>query len=268
MRTSFIFVLSLFSVAVFSGCFEVETIITVKRDGSGTVREHVVLKNEMIIMMLKLTQQMRGDERKQEDGEELFDQKTLREKAGSMGEGVTFISGEALTEDGEGYEATYAFKDINTLRVKTIPDFQQPNSSGDRDEEEDRKEITFEFRKGSPATLIVFTPPVERNKREFSDEEQEDEGESIETARTLLKDFRISTVIEIDGTVVESDATFREKSRIILTDIDFDKLTADENLLRAAMKNDNPSDDAVKELMKKYPGLKVELNKKTTVRFR
>ena len=113
-------------------------------------------------------------------------------------------------------------------------------------------------------------PPSNRNKdtKDEPEDEQEETESGIEMARMMLKDLRISTVVEVQGTVVESDASFRDKSKITLMDIDFSKLLADENLIRKAMKRNDISDDEARELMKEYPGLKIELNKTTTVRFR
>jgi len=273
MRKLKITTILLLSIFVLAGCLEVQTTVSVKPDGSGTVRERVLVKSDMLIMMMKMAKSMKedGDENGKKKKSGLFDEQELREKAETMGEGVTYKSGKILSsDDGEGYEATYAFKDINTLRVDQDPNIQ-PSSSSDEDDNKDKKEITFEFRKGSPATLIVHVPPTKRgmeNEEETEEQEDEDTESGIEMARMMLKDLKISSVIEVQGTVVESDATFREKSKITLMDIDFGELLEDENLIRKAMKRNDISDEEAKELMKEYPGLKIELNRTTTVRFR
>jgi len=278
MRKLKITTILLLSIFVLAGCLEVQTTVSVKPDGSGTVRERVLVKSDMLIMMMKMAKSMKedGDENGKKKKSGLFDEQELREKAETMGEGVTYKSGKILSsDDGEGYEATYAFKDINTLHVSETPDIEPPSpSSPDEDEGEEekseKKEITFEFTKGSPATLVVHVPPSNRNKdtKDEPEDEQEETESGIEMARMMLKDLRISTVVEVQGTVVESDASFRDKSKITLMDIDFGKLLADENLIRKAMKRNDISDDEARALMKEYPGLKIELNKTTTVRFR
>ena len=271
MRILSLITLVLLCAFVLSGCLEVQTTINVKRDGSGTVRELVIIKSDMLRMMMTVAKKMKNDDEDGKKNSELFDEKELREKAETMGEGVAYKSGKKIsTDDGDGYEAVYVFKDINTLRVDQDPNIQ-PSSSSDEDDNKDKKEITFEFRKGSPATLIVHVPPTKRgmeNEEETEEQEDEDTESGIEMARMMLKDLKISSVIEVQGTVVESDATFREKSKITLMDIDFGELLEDENLIRKAMKRNDISDEEAKELMKEYPGLKIELNRTTTVRFR
>ncbi|MCI0707546.1 MAG: hypothetical protein L0Y80_08705 [Ignavibacteriae bacterium] len=273
MRFTAVTIVVLLCALFLTGCFEVETVIHVKRDGSGTVHERIVLKSDMMIMMITMAK-MNDEGAERNRGKGLFNEQELREKASAMGEGVRYTSSKIFTGDeGEGYEATYTFRDVNTLRVSMTPDLQpeamKTGEEGEGQEEEDQ-ELRFEFRKGSPATLVVYVPPVDRNNDQDSTEQQTDEEseEGLQMARTMLKDLRISAVVEVEGTVVESDATFRDKSKITLTDIDFDKLTEDENLIRTAMKSRNLSDEEAKELMKKYPGLKIELNRKTTVRFK
>ncbi|MGH2569372.1 MAG: hypothetical protein ACRDGA_13625, partial [Bacteroidota bacterium] len=135
----------------------------------------------------------------------------------------------------------------------------------------EKKFITFGFTKGSPATLVVRVPQSGREKpakKEAEEKKEEDNDRGFAMAKMMLKDLKISSVVELQGSVVESNATFREGSKVTLLDVDFDKLLDDENLLRDAMRYQDVQEEEAKELMKKYPGLKVELNKEVRVRFR
>ncbi|HEY4613212.1 MAG TPA: hypothetical protein VII11_09535, partial [Bacteroidota bacterium] len=132
MRKLKITTILLLSIFVLAGCLEVQTTVSVKPDGSGTVRERVLVKSDMLIMMMKMAKSMKedGDENGKKKKSGLFDEQELREKAETMGEGVTYKSGKILSsDDGEGYEATYAFKDINTLHVSETPDIEPPSPS-------------------------------------------------------------------------------------------------------------------------------------------
>jgi hypothetical protein len=104
-----------------TGCFQVETLIRVKPDGSGTIEETFMM-NKAIMQMMggMLTQMGEGAGAQQPEQQilkeafSLFDDAKLKQEAGDKGEGVTYVSGRRLsTETFEGYQATYAFTDIN-----------------------------------------------------------------------------------------------------------------------------------------------------------
>ncbi|MGH2569406.1 MAG: hypothetical protein ACRDGA_13795, partial [Bacteroidota bacterium] len=131
MRQTWRLALAAVSLIVLSGCLQLQRVVTVKPDGSGTIRERVVLKSQMAIMMISLAKQMKGEGKKKDEG--IFDEGELREKASTMGEGVTYLSGKKLPqEEGEGYEVVYAFEEINKVLMSDTPDIQglgdvQPN---------------------------------------------------------------------------------------------------------------------------------------------
>jgi hypothetical protein len=261
---------ALMSALVLGGCLQVHTVVTVNQDGSGTVKETLIFGRQLALMM-RAFERMGDDEKKTE----VFDEEKLRKEAVLKGEGVTYVSGKAITSrDGEGYEAVYAFKDISKLQLNQNPGgkFSGMGMMGTTSDSGDKKEIlTFAFTRGTPATLVINMP--ERTLKEpdaKQDPEPTDDEEDTDTemARMMLGDLRISTVVEVVGSIVETNASFRTGSRVTLVEIDFDKLLDDKEFLREARRLENVSKEEARRLMEKHSGLKFELNDRVRVRFR
>lgn len=275
MRTLLLMVMIAICTLFVAGCLQVQTVVKVKPDGSGTIEERTVMKGQMAMMMMAMSQMGndQGDPKKRTKSG-LYSEEEMKKRAAEMGEGVTFVSGKEIkVEDGQGYEAVFAFKDISTLKLSESPDVNPMGSSSDEGNEGGKKEkkyVTFAFTKGSPATLTVYMPPREKKEKTKTVEKKDDQEmkAGMAMARAIFKDLKFSSVIQVQGSIVETDATFRDGSTVTLFDVDFDKLMADETLMSKAMESEDLSDEEAKELMKKYPGIKIETNKATKIRFR
>lgn len=122
LRTLALIIVAILGV---SGCIQVEKLVKLKADGSGTVEETVVMSKEVVAQMKQMSgglgalgggEKPAGEAHPQ--GFKLLDEKKLKEATTKMGEGVTFVSATPVTTPkGEGYTAIYAFTDITKLRV-------------------------------------------------------------------------------------------------------------------------------------------------------
>ena len=99
MKTFKLLIIGFVLTAVLSGCLQVNTKVNLNRDGSGTIEETVVMKNEMINMMKQFT--MSFDSTKSEEFN-MFNEEELKSKESNFGEGVKYVSWEKFTF--EGYE--------------------------------------------------------------------------------------------------------------------------------------------------------------------
>ncbi|MBW1744518.1 MAG: hypothetical protein JRJ47_13985 [Deltaproteobacteria bacterium] len=248
------------------GCLQVDSVIKVKSDGSGTIEETVMMSKEMVQMMNGMMQQMMEGmtEGMEETGKEpsakqpeqkqamesfnLFDEAKLKQEAGDMGEGVTYVTGKAISTDTfEGYNVVYAFVDINKLKFNQNPSDNVPSDPSQSGSEEEEEYITFHFTKGKPATLSVKLPEEDREKKddaakpaetpEQSAAEQEQAAMVLAQMKSMFKGMKIVMAIEVEGAVVETNATHVDGSRITL-------------------------------FMKDLPGIKAEMNKEVTIRFK
>ncbi len=243
-----------------NGCLQVHTVVKVNTDGSGTIEETVTYGKSIAIL------------------KEVFDEEDewneLRDRSRSYGEGVSFVSSSRIrSKESRGHRAVFAFTDINTVRLNQNPDgvvstgSKKSKSDGPKMKDE---YVTFRFSKGHPARLTILMPKEERAevsvKKEKKSRSRDEEG--IDLARWLVGDLELSTIVEVEGRVVESNASFRKGSVITLFDINLDDLLDSEGFLQEASEYEEISLSDAKRLMKKYPGIKVELHREVNVSFR
>lgn len=301
-RTRTLFRLPLFALAVltFSACMNMEAVIRVMPDGSGTVERNLVITNDFL---LGFVEEMGG-------AEENFDlcgsPDELAAMAERMGEGVRLES----SESGEqSCNVVFAFDDINDLAFDLNPEAMMPGELAELGEggmpgadAGDETPLRFEFDRGDPATLVVHLDQLwdqmggdedaehehdedeegeehhegEEGEEHDPDEHADDEGspldemDAMERAmmKMMLEDSRFSLVIELGGTIVDSDASFVEGNRIILIDMDLEQIVANDEDLELFMASEPDSPAELRALMDEVEGIRIETNETTTIRFR
>jgi hypothetical protein len=270
------------------GCIQVDTLIKVKPDGSGTVKETFMMSKETVQMMEGMMQEMMGgteepgeeqsaEKPEQEQAKEsfsLFDEAKLKQEVGNMGEGVSYVSGKAVSTEGfEGYEAVFAFTDINKLKLNQNPSDNVPSDSSQSGSEEEQEYVSFHFTKGKPATLSIKMPEEEPEKgdakpAEQSAEDQQEAAMVLQQMKSMFKGMKIAMAVEVEGAVVETNATHVDGSRITIMELDFGKLLEmPEKLVQFSELQPESVEDA-KEFMKDLPGFKVDMNKELTIKFK
>lgn len=264
--------------AMLGGCFQVETTVSVNQDGSGRVEERMLMSDKVISQIDEMAKAFAGPEGKPEKFS-LHDVKSLRKRAGEMGEGVTFVSSKAISSGGySGYRATYAFKDINKLRLGQ----EGARNMAGQGEKTAATEHPFMFRftPGRKAHLVIIPPAAEKapEKPEKSespagrqDTEQAEKPrltpEQEKEIAEMVKGMRFSMAIEVNGTVLESNATHRDGRRITVFEFDLDKMGADPARLELLKKAEPADFAAAKELLKGLPGFKADMNDRLEVVF-
>ena len=256
----------LFIILSLTGCIDVQYKMNLKSDGSGTIVETVYM-NTATVQMIKGFMAMSGDSTKQEEFS-LLDEVELRNEAIQLGEGVKYVSGEELKDNGrEGYRAIYEFEDVNKIKMDQDISDKAPSMGGEN-EETPEDDITFRFTKGDPATLIIFMPKEdEENGFEDDSAVEEDVEEWTEEMKTMMKDFRISIQIDVDGDLVETNASYVDGSTITIMEMSFNELLKDPEQFKKLKNLDDASYEETKELLKDIPGIKFETNEKVEVVF-
>jgi hypothetical protein len=273
----FQFLLLASALMLLAGCFQVDTVVRINSDGSGTVEEKVMLSKKLLAQM---TEMMKGFA--QENGAtpktpDLFETAKLKEQARTMGDGVTFVSGEKMaTADFEGYRAVYAFKDINKLLLSqnkealaggTAPAGAKPS-----------RPFRFLFSKGSPATLTIVQPrgPKMENTatvgNKQADQDSKTNGKVSDAEAAQLKELfggmEMSIVVEVNGTIIATNAAYRDGKRITLLDFDMGKLIGSADKLEKLQQLDPASLENSMQLLKDIPGVKIDTNEELHVKFR
>ncbi len=252
---------------VLAGCFQVETTVRVNLDGSGTVEENMLLSGEMVEQMDQMAKAFAGPEEKTKPFS-LYDPQKLRERAAGMGEGVAFVSGEPVEKEGfKGYRAIYSFKDINKLKLSRKADGPMSDSTVSKDGDE--KPIQFRFTPGREARLVVIQPQAEKTTQQPAADSAPQSVKEQKAAMTpdqekamveMLKGMKFSLDIEVNGTITESNATYRNGNRITLFELDLGRMVMDAEKLELLKKAEPASPEEAKEILKALPGFKMELN--------
>jgi hypothetical protein len=276
------------------GCLQVDTLIKVKPDGSGTIEETFMMSKEVVQLMTGMMEGMmegmaepgkepsakQPEQKQAKDSFDLFDEAKLKQEAGAMGEGVTYVSGKKISTDTfEGYRAVYAFADINKLTLNQNPSDSVPSDPSESGSAKKAEYVAFHFTKGAPATLMVKLPDEKPLKKddaakpaetpEPSAAEQQQEAEMmLAQMKTMFKGMKIAMAIEVQGAVVQTNATHRDGSRITLMELDFGKLLEmPDKLVQFSQLQPETLEDA-KKFMKDLPGIKAEMNKEVTIKFK
>ncbi len=256
-------------VLLLSGCLDMETVITVKPDGSGTVEQTFLMQKDILHMLASMSPEG-------EDGFSLMDKEELEKDAEKMGEGVTFVSAEPYERDAfEGYKSVYSFSDISKLRINQNPGANVPDSGMEEEGEDEDEEllefVTFSFAKGNPRSLTIVLPQPEESESDWDEgqadaEEMPDTGE-MEAMMQMYEKMKISMRVIIDGQIRETNATYRDGSTITLMEMDFGKILGDEKTFKKLARTNPGTLEGLKEIVDEVPGIKVELNEKVEVTF-
>ncbi len=268
----------------FSGCIDTETRIIVKKDGSGILKETVLMSNVVTEMVQGMASSFGGDSSAgSSDGFNLLDEKKLRKGAEKMGDGVSFVSArEHATDKSKGYKAVYAFKDISKLRINQNPADNVPSQPGGNKTAEPEY-LSFTFDKGKVSTLTIKLPkskekksPVKKEtqttdkdklKRSICDSAIGDE-KAMEEAKEMFSGMRVAISVELDGKIIKTNATHAEGNRITVMEMDFAKLLDVPEILQEFAELNPSSVETVKEMVKDVPGIRFDLNEEITVSFK
>jgi hypothetical protein len=267
-----------------AGCFQVTTVVRVNPDGSGTVEETMLLSKKFLASMDEMMQAFAGEGGAKPEPLQLFEPDKLKAQAAAMGEGVSYSSGKKVeTADFSGYTANYAFTDITRLRLsRQGGEAAAPAAAGGKNE---AMPLFFRFSKGSPATLTIEHPPEKPQEKsqekvasaatpvpeaETKAPAESRGAQADEEARKLTEQFlglKYLLAIEVNGTIVSTNATHRDGNRLTIFELDLAKFGTALPRLEKLSRLQGGSLAEAKELLKDFPGMKVDLNDRLTVVF-
>lgn len=266
MKTLRPFLLACVAMFLFSGCLQIEKVVKLKPDGSGTVEETLIMTKSAIDGLKQMAAGFGGDKGADAKPFDLYDEAKIKEAGEKMGEGVTLVSATKISSDkGEGYKAVYAFPDINKLKVDQNPSSSMPSPGGGMKKEDKKEPVVFKFDKGNPASLTVTMPQPEFKKKEPQPAGVEDMA--MQMAQQMFKDMKITLAIEVAGEIKETNAEYRDGARVTLMEMDMNKLLANPAKFKELAKADPQSLQETKALLKGLDGVKVETAPEVKISF-
>ena len=253
------------AVGLAIGCIETTTLVTVNKDGSGSVSQTVLISTALTELLAGMAVGATVPNTLDED--RLND---MRDKAEEMG--VKLVDAQPLiSETGAGFTAIYEFKDINKVRINQNPGDLVPTPAGASDPEDQIAEyITFQFTPGNPATLVVINPKEEPDFDTTEEDQSQEAADEMmpDMVSELFKGMRINIAVEVVGSVVDTDATYVDGSTITMMDMDFGILLSDEETFKTLARANPQSLAETKELVENAAGIRIELQDRIEVRFR
>jgi hypothetical protein len=260
-------------IVILSGCLQVNTKVNLNKDGSGTIEETFVMKNEVINMMKEFA--VMFDSTKTEKFE-MFNEEELRSKASNFGEGVKYVSGEKSTIDGyEGYKVVYSFSDINKVKLSPSPDDKIPFGDDLNEGEEKAVDdyLKFKFTKGNPSTLVINFP-----KPQMEDEIKPDSAYTPIEDSTFTDQMEQKFIEMFDGMkmtlnfnfedpIDETDASFVDGSKVTLMEVDFSEILKHKDVIKNLQTAKPKTMEEFKEAVGDLEGVKIEFKEQITIKF-
>jgi hypothetical protein len=268
------------AAALSSACFQSETVIRVKADGTGTIEQTNLANKEMLGMaagMAKQAVQQSGADASRapslDNIGDLFDEAKIREQASSFGLGVRYLSSEPVSQAGlNGVKATFAFDDV---RLLNIGNRQNGAASGPP-----TPQLRFELDRAEAggSTLRVRLPDGRRAADDTSaataapttaPPRPDLPPEALAMVRNMFKGARMTVAVEVDGAIVTTDGPKRDGSRVTVFGVDFEQLLSDPSKF-SALQGLKPGTDfaTARKALEGVPGVILPEAPTVTIEFR
>lgn len=268
IKKIFVFV-SLF--LLLAGCLQVETTIKVKKDGSGTINEKVLFSKTFVNMMKEFVYAFQDSVSTEEFT--IFEESDIKADAKDYGENVAYVSHEMITDEKwEGYKAVYSFDDITKLKISPDPDSKIDIADEEGETAEQKEYYFFNFIKGDTPELIIDRPPIELTSktdkdRDSTESEQENEENGEEFIK-MMEGMKVDIAVEVDGEIINTNASYVQNSRITLFQIDLGEMMKNKEAFKEFQNNEPENIEEMKEFIDKFPGMKIEVEKPVSVKFK
>jgi hypothetical protein len=202
-----------------------------------------------------------------------FNEAEMRKNAERMG--VKLVSVTPLKEGGfEGAKAIYAFDDITKVRVDQDPMSSTAMGQAAKPAAKNSPIRFTHTRTGGSSVLSIVVDEKTASAATDKMASKAPPAESIDPAmmqmiKTMFQGFKVLIDLEVDGTIVKTNADYVNGSRITLFELDMASLLEDEAKLRALQGKIGPgaSITEIKPYLKDVKGVKIN-NPSLTVEYR
>jgi hypothetical protein len=223
-----------------SGCIKSTSLIKVKPDGSGTI-EHTMLANTAAKGLMGMGAPQ-GAQSKESTG--ILNEAEFKRAGERMG--VRPISLTPLKEGNfEGAKALYAFDDISKVRVDQDPQMSGAMSGKLPVGTSSRSPIRFALtRQGDRSVLTISvdeqaTASATARAQEAPSLDKVDPS-MMQMIKTMFEGFRVLIDLEVEGTIVKTNADYVDGSRVTLLEVEMARVFEDEEKLRTLQSRVKP----------------------------
>lgn len=256
---------------LFAGCLQVETTLKVNKDGSGNIDEKVLFSKTFVNMLKDFAEAFQDSASTEEFS--VFSEEEIIADAKDYGENVVYVSYKKIdNENWEGYQATYSFDDITKIKISPSPDSKVDMGDQAAENEQEAEYYFFKFVKGNTPQLIIDRPVIELNEETDENNDSEDSVQSDEEAGEefvkMMEGMKIDIAVEVEGEIINTNATYVKGSRVTLFQMDFSEMMKNKEGFEEFKKNEPKNIDEMKKYLEKLPGIKLEVEKPVTINFK
>jgi len=242
------------------GCFHMTTVMKVDGTGAGTIEHSMVFTTAGLAQLKQLLMFSGG---RGQNFDPLSEQQA-RDMAAVIGEGVTYVSSRPIvTPTGQGREATYAFSDVNQLKISTTPPTPGGVAIKTPTLNTETSKVTFSLTHEANGNAVLHIHVPEPNW--LGTIASANASGQLTLLKTMLAGAKVQLAAEPSGTFVSSSSPFVDGQRVTLLEVDLDEMLKDETLLPrlAAAK----TEDEIAAIAKSAAGLKVSFDREITIEF-
>lgn len=252
-----------------AGCIESRMVVTVNKDGTGTLVTEDFMSPQMTGMMESFSQMgaVSNAAGATPDPLAMFADQ-IEKKGAELGGKAKLVKKEAKANAAgwKGFALTYAFDDVTQVLL--------PIGGGDK-EKDTKENFTVEFKTGSPAVLRLVPPPQAAAAKPSAPSEADTppgmDAQMGAMMGPMLAGMRLSMEIRVNGTIVKSDSPnlTADKKGVTIFDIPMDKLVGNPEAMKLLMNKSAPESEKMGKLAAlKLDGIKVtDSTKPITIEF-
>jgi len=239
---------------VLSGCLKSATLVKVKPDGSGTIEQ------SMLVNMQTFKGMMGGMGGQLKESGAVLNDAEFKRAAERMGARPISLTPK---KDGpfEGSTALYAFDDISKIRVDQDPQMGGSTSGAAAKPPSSASPIRFTFaRQGASSVLtLAFDEKANTTTSKGAPDTPPLDPAMMQMIKGVFQGFRIAIDLEVEGTIVKTNADYVSGNRVTLVEIDMAALLEDEAKLKALQSKIRPGAtlSEVKPYLKDMKGVKI-----------
>ena len=227
-----------------TGCLNSHTLIKVKRDGSGTVEQTMLMKPSK---------------------DAPFNDAEIKRTIERFGTGMRFVSSTPLTEGGlEGARVVYACDDINQVSLDPDPGVAGASDSKQAAGAKSSSPVKFALARDDNRALLTVNfegadaqeVPVPANANSAP---RKINPAMVAMLKNMLEGFKVVIDLEVDGTIVKTTADYVNGSRITLVELVLTGILEDETTLQELLSKFGPgtSLSTLRPSLKGIKGVKI-----------
>ena len=254
-----------------AGCLQVETNINVNKDGSGTINEKVLFSKTFVNMIKEFSQSFSDSTSTEKEQFSIFKDDDIIADAKDFGENVKYVSHKLISNDNwEGYDAVYSFDDITKIKITPDPDSKVGFGEEGSEVPSEEDYYFFKFVKGNTPELIIDRPEIKLSAEtdEKAQEEQSEQNEEMgEEFLNMMKSMSISVAVVVEGKIVNTNASYVDNSKVTLFEMNLGEMMKNKEAFKEFKNKEPKSIEEMKQYVKKFPGMKIEIEKPVSIKF-